>query len=303
MASDRHDHQAEAWFGSYLFVGFAQNGLAPILLPLASNGGTGSGLSYASFALTGLAAPILGSWADRTSRHRDLLVWGCFRAAACFLAMCLTSGGPAVIVWAGGAGLGVTAATTAANVLVIQGVDERLWDGRVANLQRIVSTGQVFGLLLARDWPQPTCDSRFFARQWRSSSPPFWPHSRRHARRCRKLPLGRYRGRSSAARRGFPAPAQCPSFRPRRASRIPWRHHATVCSVSRGVADLVHGDERSGGAFSSRHNAPIRHASHPASECLRGGGGSKPPALQKSEHASQATLAGGALDDFTDMCA
>ena len=116
MASDRHDHQAEAWFGSYLFVGFAQNGLAPILLPLASNGGTGSGLSYASFALTGLAAPILGSWADRTSRHRDLLVWGCFRAAACFLAMCLTSGGPAVIVWAGGAGLGVTAATTAANV-------------------------------------------------------------------------------------------------------------------------------------------------------------------------------------------
>ena len=149
MASDRHDHQAEAWFGSYLFVGFAQNGLAPILLPLASNGGTGSGLSYASFALTGLAAPILGSWADRTSRHRDLLVWGCFRAAACFLAMCLTSGGPAVIVWAGGAGLGVTAATTAANVLVIQGVDERLWDGRVADLQRIVSTGQVFGLLLA----------------------------------------------------------------------------------------------------------------------------------------------------------
>ena len=129
MASDRHDHQAEAWFGSYLFVGFAQNGLAPILLPLASNGGTGSGLSYASFALTGLAAPILGSWADRTSRHRDLLVWGCFCAAACFLAMCLTSGGPAVIVWAGGAGL---------------------------------------------------------------------------------LPLGRYRGRSSAARRAFPAPSTMP---------------------------------------------------------------------------------------------
>jgi hypothetical protein len=63
--------------------------------------------------------------------------------------MCLTSGGPAVIAWAGGAGTGVTAATTAANVLVIQGVDERLWDGRVADLQRIVSTGQVFGLLLA----------------------------------------------------------------------------------------------------------------------------------------------------------
>ena len=51
----------EAWFGSYLFLGLAQNGLAPILLPLASRGGTAAGLSYAAFALTGLAAPILGS--------------------------------------------------------------------------------------------------------------------------------------------------------------------------------------------------------------------------------------------------
>lgn len=139
----------EAWFGSYLFVGLAQNGLAPILLPLASNGGAESGLSYASFALTGLAAPLLGSWADRTGRHRDLLIWGCFGAAACFLAICIISGGPVIIPFAGGAGLGVTAATTAANVLVIQGVDERRWDERVADLQRIVSAGQVFGLLLA----------------------------------------------------------------------------------------------------------------------------------------------------------
>lgn len=139
----------EAWFGSYFFVGLAQNGLAPILLPLASKGGAGSGLSYASFALTGLAAPVLGSWADRTGRHRDLLVWGSFGAAACFLAICSMSGGPAVVALAGGAGLGVTAATTAANVLVIQGVDERRWDARIGDLQRIVSAGQVFGLLLA----------------------------------------------------------------------------------------------------------------------------------------------------------
>jgi MFS transporter, DHA1 family, tetracycline resistance protein len=139
----------EAWFGSYLFVGLAQNGLAPILLPLASGGGAGSGLSYASFALTGLAAPVLGGWADRTGRHRDLLIWGCVGAATCFLLIGLMSGGPAVIALGGGAGLGVTAATTAANVLVIQGVEERLWDERVADLQRMVSAGQVFGLLLA----------------------------------------------------------------------------------------------------------------------------------------------------------
>jgi hypothetical protein len=50
----------------------------------------------------------------------------------------------------GAAGLGVTAATTAADVLVTQGVDARRWDERVAELQRIVSTGQVLGLLASR---------------------------------------------------------------------------------------------------------------------------------------------------------
>ena len=63
--------------------------------------------------------------------------------------MCLVSGGPADIALAGGAGLGVTATTTAANVLVIQGVDKRRWDERIADLQRIISAGQIFGLLLA----------------------------------------------------------------------------------------------------------------------------------------------------------
>ena len=78
----------EAWFGSYLFVGLAQNGLAPILLPLASKGGAGSELSYASFALTGLAAPLLGSWADRAGRHRDLLVCGCFTDESVHASIC-----------------------------------------------------------------------------------------------------------------------------------------------------------------------------------------------------------------------
>jgi hypothetical protein len=94
----------------HLFVGLAQNGLAPILLPLASNGGAESGLSYASFALTGLAAPLLGSWADGTGRHRDLLIWGSFGAAACFLAICMMSGGPVVVAFAGGAGPAAVAA-------------------------------------------------------------------------------------------------------------------------------------------------------------------------------------------------
>jgi MFS family permease len=126
-----------------------QNGVAPILFPLASHGGTDSGLSYAAFALTGLFAPIFGSWGDRKGRHRDLLIWGSVFAAIAFLPLCLLSDGPAFILFAALAGLGITAATTAGNVLAIAGLDENLWNGRIGLLQRVVSTGQVLGLLMA----------------------------------------------------------------------------------------------------------------------------------------------------------
>ena len=141
--------KTEAWFGCYFLIGLAQNGMAPILLPLASRGGADSGLSYAAFALTGLTAPVLGGWADREGRHRDLLVWGAAIAAAFFLPLCFLSNGPVFIMLAAGAGLGITAATTAGNVLAIAGLGEDVWNERIALLQRVVSTGQVLGLLLA----------------------------------------------------------------------------------------------------------------------------------------------------------
>jgi len=126
-----------------------QNGVAPILFPLASHGGTDSGLSYAAFALTGLFAPIFGTWGDSKGRHRDLLVWGSVFAAMAFLPLCFLSDGPAFILFAALAGLGITAATTAGNVLAIAGLDEATWTGRIGLLQRVVSTGQVVGLLMA----------------------------------------------------------------------------------------------------------------------------------------------------------
>src|ERR1700740_817027 len=131
----------EAWFGSYLFVGLAPNGLAPILLPLASNGGAESGLSYASFALTGLAAPVLGTWADRTGRHRDLLIWGTIGAGLLLLPFDWASE-PLRLLRAAGAGLGVMATTTPGNVLAIQDEPDDRWDARVALLQRYISAGQ-----------------------------------------------------------------------------------------------------------------------------------------------------------------
>jgi len=139
----------EPWFGCYLLIGLVQNGVAPILFPLASHGGTGSGLSYAAFALTGLLAPVFGSWGDSKGSHRDLLIWGSVFAAISFLPLCFLSDGSAFIIFAALAGLGITAATTAGNVLAIAGLEEGLWNGRIGLLQRVVSTGQVLGLIMA----------------------------------------------------------------------------------------------------------------------------------------------------------
>ena len=113
-------------------------------------------MTYAAFSLLGLFAPFLGSWADRTGRHRDLLIWGTVGSGVLLL-LFDAADVPLRIVLAAGAGLGVMATTTAGNVLAIQGFPEAEWDTRVALLQRYVSAGQVIGLvaagLLARSHP------------------------------------------------------------------------------------------------------------------------------------------------------
>lgn len=138
----------DLWLFSYGLLGLTQNGLAPILLPLVSRGSATAGLTYAAFALAGLFAPVLGTWADRTGRHRDLLSGGTAGAGVLFFLYDAVPG-PARLLLAVGAGLGAMAATTAGNVLVIQGQPETQWEARVARLQGFISAGQVIGLVAA----------------------------------------------------------------------------------------------------------------------------------------------------------
>ena len=140
--------RGHGWLVSYGLIGLTQSGLAPILMPLVAAGGGAAGLTYAAFSLLGLFAPVLGSWADRTGRHRDLLIWGSVGAGVLLLPFGAVPE-LARIVLAAGAGLGVTATTTAGNVLAIQGFPEAEWDSRLALLQRYGSAGQVIGLLAA----------------------------------------------------------------------------------------------------------------------------------------------------------
>jgi MFS family permease len=146
----------EPWLYSYALLGLTQAGLVPVLMPLVAPRGTNAGLTFAAFSLLGLFAPVLGSWADRTGRHRDLLIWGCFGAGGLFLAFDAAPA-PLRLLLAAGAGLGTMAAATAGNIIAIQGAPEDAWEDRVALLQRFVSAGQVLGLaaagLLARTRP------------------------------------------------------------------------------------------------------------------------------------------------------
>ena len=146
----------EHWLIAYGLLGLTQNGLVPVLMPLAAPHGAAAGLTYAAFSLFGVFAPFLGSWADRTGRHRDLLIWGTLSSGTLLLLFDFVTE-PLRILLAAGAGLGAMATTTAGNVLAIQGQPEPLWDTRVAVLQRYISAGQVIGLgaagLLARSHP------------------------------------------------------------------------------------------------------------------------------------------------------
>lgn len=140
--------RSKGWFVSYGLLGLTQNGVVPVLMPLVAPSSAAAGLTYAAFTLLGLLAPVLGTWADRTGRHRDLLVWGAIGAGVLLL-LFVPASEPLRIVLAAGAGLGVTATTTAGNVLAIQDYPEADWDSRVALLQRYVSAGQVIGLVAA----------------------------------------------------------------------------------------------------------------------------------------------------------
>jgi hypothetical protein len=50
----------EPWFISYGLLGLTQNGLVPVLMPLAAPHGGAAGLTYAAFSLLGVLRPVPG---------------------------------------------------------------------------------------------------------------------------------------------------------------------------------------------------------------------------------------------------
>lgn len=144
----------QPWYLAYAVVGMMVLGVAPILMPLTvedggKNGATAVGIVVAAFYVGGLAAPALGSLADRTGTQR-LVFLGCFPL------MAITVAGFAFVdsvwLWAllalvfGGAG---SLSGTVAGLFVVEANPEKEWNDRLSWFRLAYGAGQVVGLVIA----------------------------------------------------------------------------------------------------------------------------------------------------------
>ncbi len=137
------------WMGCYGLLGLVQNGMVPVVLALAAPPGPTAGLTYAAFAATGIAAPFIGAWSDRTRRHRRTLAAGLGLAGMALLLHALPGGLAQHMATAALVGLGVSSASTVATMFIVEVEPQPLWDGRIGTLQACIGGGQLAGLLLA----------------------------------------------------------------------------------------------------------------------------------------------------------
>lgn len=137
------------WLLCYVLLGMVQGGMVPVILPLAAAPGPTAGLTYAAFAASGLAAPLIGVWSDRHHRHRITLTAGLLLAGITLLAHALAGGLIQHMVTAALIGLGGTGASTVATMFVVEVDPPSLWDRRIGALQAASGAGQLAGLLLA----------------------------------------------------------------------------------------------------------------------------------------------------------
>ncbi len=142
----------ETWYISYALLGLSAAGLIPILLPLfiSQNGGAAEiGLVMAAFSLGGLSAPIWGGLSDRFRLHRQLLTGGLIGTALGAALFPFTLALPSRIGLAVLLGIGLAAASTVANLFIVEVHPESEWDARIGWLQTFYGSGQVLGLVFA----------------------------------------------------------------------------------------------------------------------------------------------------------
>ena len=140
---------APTWLACYVQLGLVQSGMVPVILALAAPPGPAAGLTYAAFAASGIAAPFIGAWSDRTRKHRRTLAGGLALAGVALMLHALPGGVLQHMVTAMLIGLGVSSASTVATMFIVEVEPEPKWDGRISELQACIGGGQLVGLLVA----------------------------------------------------------------------------------------------------------------------------------------------------------
>jgi MFS family permease len=133
----------------YVLLGLVQSGMVPVILPLAAPLGPAAGLTYAAFAITGIAAPFVGAWSDRHRKHRLTLACGLGLAGFALLAQALPGGIAQHMATAALVGLGVSSASTVGMMFIVEVEPKSRWDERIGVLQACIGGGQLVGLLIA----------------------------------------------------------------------------------------------------------------------------------------------------------
>lgn len=142
---------SETWFLTYGLLAVIAAGITPILLPQFINlhGTAGQvGLVMAALSLGGLTAPIWGRLAERRL-HKELIIAGLLAVG---LGLGLLPRSKSVGEWLALAllqGMGITAISTVAGLLIVERYAKEEWDQRMGWLMTIFGGGQVVGLILA----------------------------------------------------------------------------------------------------------------------------------------------------------
>lgn len=137
------------WMICYVLLSVVQNGLLPVVLPLAAGSGAAAGLTYSAYAAAGIVAPFVGAWSDRHRRNRQTLAIGLGLAGLALLAHAAPGGAAQHMASAALVGFGVSAASTVATMLIVEVEPAARWDKQIGALQACMAGGQLAGLLAA----------------------------------------------------------------------------------------------------------------------------------------------------------
>lgn len=146
------DRWLKAWA-----VGYAAAGGASVLLPLYAlsldAGAFLVGLMASTAAFAGVPGALLwGKIAGKTGRRRPFILFALIATSGVLLVSPMLGGPIALVVANAALWFAVTAASPVLNLVVVEGIEQSAWDGRIARLNSVQGYGWLAGLVVGTVW-------------------------------------------------------------------------------------------------------------------------------------------------------